>query len=95
MSIRKLIVIGVYKRFNSSTKSKNHPRAKKHWYVFYYNDDFELKTKRIHWFEVLYYKIKVKKRKQFYCFKCGLKFTAFVNRFLCTKFVHCPNGCDG
>ena len=89
-----MIVIGVYRRYNHSTKSKNHPRAKKHWYIFYYDDDFVIHTRRISVFLVPYYKVQVKKRRQFYCFSCSLKFMAFVSLYFSTKFVHCPNGCD-
>ena len=92
MSIRLMIVIGVYRRYNSSTKSKNHPRAKKHWYVFYYDDFFVLHTKRISFFMVPYYKIQVKKRRVFVCLDCNTKFLALIKKG--TKFVPCINGCD-
>jgi len=87
-----MIIIGVVKRYNSSTKSKNHPRAKKHWYIFYYDDDFTIHTRRISIFLVPYYKIQVRKRRQFVCNSCDTKFMALVKRG--TKFVHCINGCD-
>jgi len=87
-----MIVIGVYKRYNHSTKSKNHPRAKRNWYLFFYDEDLRLRTKKISVWLVPYYKIKIRKRKTFVCLNCGTKFLGLV-RFG-TKFVPCPNGCD-
>jgi len=87
-----MVVIGVYKRYNHSTKSKNHPRAKKHWYAFFYNALLGFYTKRISIFMVPYYKIQVKKKIRFYCFSCDTTFTDFVK--IGTKSVSCINGCD-
>lgn len=89
-----MIIIGVCKRYNHSTKSKNHPRAKKHWYIFYYDDDdpYLIHTKRISVFMVPYYKLQVKKKRQFYCFICETTFTDLVKKG--TNFVPCINGCD-
>ena len=87
-----MVVIGVHKRYNHSTKSKNHPRAKKHWYAFFYEALVGFYTKRISVFLVPYYKIQVKKKKKFYCFSCNTTFTDHVRKR--TNFVHCINGCD-
>ena len=87
-----MIVIGVCRRYNHSTKSKNHPRAKKHWYIFYYDDFFVLHTKRISVFMVPYYKLRVRKRRRFVCLECSVVYVALVRKG--TKFVPCINGCD-
>jgi len=85
-------VIGVSKKFVTSSKSGKHPRAKKYWFVYYMDDDNHLHTKRLHWLQVPFYKIQTKKRVVFVCESCGYKFQQLVNRWV--KEVSCPNGCD-
>jgi len=69
-----------------------HKRAKKHWFVYYYdNDDYgELRffTKQVNWLQALYYKAQKKHRYKYVCHDCGSVFIAIVKSF--KDKVECP-----
>lgn len=87
-----MIVIGVHKRYNKATKTGYHPRAKKHWTVFFLDENLKLHTKKISFLLVLFYKIQKVGRIRFVCETCGCKFLSMTSKR--SKFEPCPNGCD-
>ena len=79
-----MLVKGVSKRWQR--KRKSHPRAKKVWNVYFYDEDGRFRTKRISATQVLFYKAQIKKIRLFECGKCGFRFKS-VSRPKPT----CPN----
>mgnify|MGYP001592674313 CR=1 FL=1 len=58
-----MLVKGVSKRWQR--KRKSHPRAKKVWNVYFYDEDGRFRTKRISATQVLFYKAQIKKIRLF------------------------------
>ncbi len=69
-----------------------HNQAKKHWFVYYYdydyNGEFRLFTKQVNWLEALYYKTQKCSRFKMVCPDCGSVFIAIVSGF--RNKVECP-----
>ena len=72
-------VVGVSKaRTSGSAITKKGKVAyrgnKKHWYVYFYDDDGKFKKKKISVVEVPYYGSLIRRRKSYRCASCGTKF---------------------
>jgi DNA-directed RNA polymerase subunit RPC12/RpoP len=72
-------VVGVSRPRTSGsavTKSGKRPyRGKrKHWYVYFYDDDGKFRKRRISQVQVPYYGSLIRRRKTYLCPKCGTKF---------------------
>ena len=84
-------VVGVTRPRTSGSfvtkKGKKAYRGKrKHWYVYFYNDEGKFRKKRISQVQVPYYGSLIRKRKSYLCRNCG-------NRFRSTS-SSCPR-CGG
>lgn len=86
-----ITVIGVHKKWSKETPSGRHPRAKKHWCLYFLDENFKFHTKRISRLQVPYYKKQKVSRLKFVCNICGCKFLSIGKD---RKFSPCPNGCD-
>jgi len=83
-----LEVVGVSKaRTTGSFVTKKGKKAyrgrKKHWYVYFYDDEGKFRKKKISPMQVPYYGSLIRRRKSYLCRKCG-------NRFRSTSSA-CPN----
>lgn len=86
-----MIVISVAKRwYHPHSEIKQHGKngAKKRWFVFYFNEEGKLRTKRIHWCQVWWYKLHKRNKRTLTCTECNQKFIAFVRSD--TEEVDCP-----
>jgi len=86
-----LDVVGVSRARTSGsfvTKSgrKAYRGQKKHWYVYYYDDDGKFRKRMISTLEVPYYGSLIRKTKTYLCKNCGTKFRSLRQ--------HCPK-CGG
>ena len=84
-------VVGVTRPRTSGSfvtkKGKKAYRGKrKHWYVYFYDDDGKFRKKRINQVQVPYYGSLIRRRKSYLCRNCG-------NRFRSTS-SNCPR-CGG
>jgi len=82
------IIVGVSRPKTSgagTTKSgrKAYRGKRKHWYVYYYDDDGRFRKKRISPVEVPFYGSQIRRRKSYLCPNCGNKFRAW--RAQCPK----------
>ena len=82
------IIVGVSRPKTTgagTTKSgrKAYRGKRKHWYVYYYDDDGKFRKRRISPVEVPFYGSQIRRRKSFLCPKCGNKFRAW--RAQCPK----------
>lgn len=83
-----MTVVGVSRAKTSGsfvTKAgrKSYRGKRRHWYVYYYDDDGKFKKKQISVVEVPYYGSLIRRRKMRICSKCGAKFRSAQNL--------CPN----
>jgi len=74
-----LIVVGVSRPRTSGsfvTKGGKKPYRgnRKHWYVYYYDDQGKFHKKRINAIEVPYYGSLIRRRGSYLCGSCGTKF---------------------
>jgi hypothetical protein len=85
-----MIVISVSKRwYHPRSEVREHGKngAKKRWHVFYFTEEGKLKTTRIQWYTVWWYKLKKSHKKRMDCLHCGQKFVVYSRRF---KNFDCP-----
>ncbi|MGB6463918.1 MAG: hypothetical protein WBF38_06825 [Nitrosotalea sp.] len=86
-----MIVISVSKRwYHPRSEVRQHGKngAKKRWYVFYFDEDGIFRSKRIQWYEVLWYKSQQHHKRRLVCLECGQKFIGYVKSD--TQMVDCP-----
>ena len=74
-----ITVVGVSRaRTSGSFTTKKGKKAyrgnRKHWYVYFYDDDGKFKKKKISVVEVPYYGSLIRRRKTYICPSCGTKF---------------------
>ena len=65
-----------------------HKRAKKHWHVYYYDENWKLHCEPVNWLQAMYYKTKKLRRIKYYCLECGSKFVGLVKKE--TDSIECP-----
>jgi len=63
-------VISVSKTYKHRGNHR-HKRAKKHWHVFYYDEDLKLHCEPVNWFQAMYYKTQKRHRVKVICTECG------------------------
>ena len=71
-----------------------HYRAKKHWYVYFYEyDEYEekwyMRSQQVNWLQALYYMTQKHHRHKMICPDCGSVFLALVKSF--REKIECPN----
>jgi hypothetical protein len=69
--------------FVTNSGRKAYRGERKHWYVYYYDDDGKFRKKKISAVEVPYYGSLIRRRRSFKCPKCSLKFRSIQ--------AACPN----
>jgi rubrerythrin len=83
-----ITVVGVSRaRTSGSFVTKKGKKAyrgnRKHWYVYFYDDDGKFKKKQISVVEVPYYGSLIRRRKTYLCSSCGTKFRSLQG--ICPK----------
>lgn len=89
-----MIVISVSKRwYHPRSEVRQHGKngAKKRWFVFYFDEDDVFHTKRIQWYEVLWYKSQKNHKRRMICPNCGQKLVVYFRSEKQT--IECPY-CD-
>ncbi len=81
-------VISVSKTYKHRGNHR-HKRAKKHWFVYYYDEDWKLHCDQINWFQALCYKAKKLHRIRRVCNYCGIVSISLVKSK--KEEVECPN----
>ncbi len=72
-------IVGVSRaRTSGSAVTKKGKKAyrgnKKHWYIYYYDDDGKFKKRQISALQVPFYGSLIRRRKSYHCPKCGKRF---------------------
>jgi len=86
-------VISVAKAYKHRGQ-RRHYRAKKHWFVYFYEyDEFDenwyMKSKQVNWLQAVYYMTQKHHRRKMTCPDCGSVFLTLVKSF--KERVDCPN----
>jgi len=81
-------VISVSKTYKHRGNHR-HKRAKKHWHVYYYDEDWKLHCDQIGFWQALYYKTRKYHRKKLYCSDCNTWFMVLVKPKKTQEF-ECP-----
>lgn len=83
-----IAVISVSKAYSHRGNHRHRKGTKKHWYVYYIDEEGKLRTKKVSFLEALFYKnIKLHRYKR-YCQECGRVFLAFLKSK--KQPVECP-----
>lgn len=88
-----MIVISVSKRwYHPRSEVRQHGKngAKKRWFVFYL-DEGRFRSKRIHWYEVWWYKSQKHYKARLICSDCDREFIGYIRSV--DQEVECPY-CD-
>jgi len=86
-------VISVSKTYKHRGNHR-HKRAKKHWHVFYYDEEGSLHCEQVNWFQALYYKTQKRHRIKAICSECGRMYIILPKRMNDISKFECPY-CDG
>jgi DNA-directed RNA polymerase subunit RPC12/RpoP len=83
-----LEVVGVSKpqttgSFVTKAGKKAYRGQRKHWYVYFYDDEGKFRKKRISQVQVPYYGSLIRRRKSYLCESCGTRFRSL--RSVCPK----------
>jgi len=73
-------IIGVSHKYYRKYHTKN---AKKHWFVYFYNEIGVFCVKRCNKLQALYYKTRIKKGVTMYCLKCSNSFIVYEKNAVC------------
>jgi len=69
-----LAVISVSKSYIHRGNHRHKRGTKKHWHLYYIDDDGQFKTRGISYVEAAYYKTRRKHRYRYLCTNCGFKY---------------------
>ena len=86
-----MIVISVSKRwYHPRSEVRQHGKngAKKRWFVYYLDEDSRFRSKRIQWYEVLWYKSQKHYKTRLICLDCNRWFIGYVRSV--DQEVQCP-----
>ncbi len=86
-------IISVAKAYKHRGKHQ-HYRAKKHWFVYFYEyDEYEekwyMRSQQVNWILALYYMTKKRHRLKMICPDCGSMFLGLVKSF--REKIDCPH----
>ncbi|MBM2819836.1 MAG: hypothetical protein HW410_1518 [Nitrosarchaeum sp.] len=85
-------VVSVSKTYIHRGKRRHRSNTKKHWFIYYYDEDDKFKSEQVSWIEAQYYKmIKLRRLKQF-CSQCGNTFLTLV--LTEKQKIQCPHCTD-
>ena len=70
-------IIGVSHKYYRKYHTNN---AKKHWFVYFYNEIGVFCVKRCNKLQALYYKTRIKKSVTMYCLKCSDSFLVYEKK---------------
>ena len=73
-------IIGVSHKYYRKEHGNN---AKKHWFVYFYNEIGMLCVKRCNKLQALYYKTRITKGVTMHCLQCSRKFILYEKSSVC------------
>ena len=70
-------IISVSKTYKHRGKHE-HKRAKKHWFIYYFDEEGKLHSEMVNFLQVVYYKTRKWHRMKFVCLECGEMFVGLA-----------------
>ncbi len=80
-------IVSVSKAYKHRGKMQ-HRTAKKHWHVYFYDEQGYFRTERVNLLQALYYRTQKRHRLQVTCTECGSVFIALIKSF--REKLECP-----
>jgi len=80
-------IVSVAKAYKHRGKHQ-HRTAKKHWFVYYYDEFGKFHTNRVNLLQSLYYRTQKRHRYKVACSECGSDFIALIKSF--REKLECP-----
>lgn len=71
-------IVSVSKTYLHRGNHRHKSDTKKHWFVYYYDEEGNFRTERVNWLQALFYKTQKRKRLKYFCTDCGNVFLGFV-----------------
>ena len=85
-------VVSVSKTYIHRGNHRHKSDTKKHWFIYYYDDEGNFKTERVNPLQAMYYKAHKLHRIKFTCTQCWCEFLGIVKSE--TDVIQCPYGCE-
>lgn len=85
-------VVSVAKTYTHRGNHRHRPDTRKHWYVYYYDEEGNFRSERVNYLQAMYYKRQKRHRVKLLCNACGQWFIGLVKSE--NEEVQCPYGCD-
>lgn len=85
-------VVSVSKTYIHRGIHRHKSGTKKHWFIYYYDDEGNFKTERVNALQAMYYKAHKWKRIKYTCTRCWNEFLGIVKSE--NEVPPCPHGCD-
>jgi len=82
-------VVSVSKTYIHRGNHRHKSDTKKHWFVYYYDEDGIFRTEKVNWLEAMYYKSQKRHRIRGICHNCGQMWLYFVKSRRAK--LACPN----
>jgi len=82
-------IVSVSKTYIHRGNHKHKDSTKKHWHIYYYDEEWNFKTKRVGLLQALYYKTQKRKSLKYICTECGNIFMGLVKSS--KEELECPN----
>ena len=71
-------VVSVSKTYKHRGLHRHRKSTKKHWHIYYYDEDFVFHSEQVSYVKAMYYKTQKRKKIQYVCTECGNFFTGLV-----------------
>ena len=85
-------VVSVSKTYIHRGNHRHKSDTKKHWFIYYYDDEGNFRTERVNSLQAMYYKAHKWHRLKFVCIVCGEESVGIVKSE--NEILPCPNGCE-
>ena len=81
-------IVSVSKTYIHRGNHRHKSDTKKHWHIYYYDEEGNFKTERVNLLQALYYMTQKRKRIKMICAECGSLFLGLVKSK--REKVECP-----
>jgi len=88
MILQMKYIVSVSKTYIHRGNHKHRDSTKKHWHIYYYDEEGNFHTQRVNTLQALYYKTQKRKRLKYLCIECGNIFVGLVKSS--KKELDCP-----
>ncbi len=85
-------VVSVSKTYIHRGNHRHKSDTKKHWFIYYYDDEGNFRTEMVNPLQAMYYKARKWRRIKLICTVCWNEFLGIVKSR--NEIVQCPYGCE-